>query len=227
MERPILVFDIVETILDLRALSPVFENIFGDAAMLRTWFDEVVLYAQALTLTGAYVDVGRVGAAALKMLANIHGRVVDAAQLAQFKKISLALPAYADVRDGLETLQRAGFRMVTLSNNPGATCETQLTSAGIRPFFERVFSIDDTVHRYKPAREAYLEVATALNRRPGDLWLITCHAFDAMGALAAGLNAGLLLRPGNAQFEIGAQPDLVHTDLRTMADALVARFPAH
>jgi 2-haloacid dehalogenase len=48
-----------------------------------------------------------------------------------------------------------------------------------------------------------------------------------MGALAAGLHAGLLLRPGNAPFEIGTQPDLVCPDLHTMADAMVARFPTH
>jgi len=224
MKKPVLVFDIAETILDLQALNPLFEQIFGDAQMLRTWFDEVVLYSEALTITGAYADAGKVGGAVLQMLAQSRQRTIEAGQLAEFRRISAALPAYADVHDGLVRLQQAGFRMVTLSNNPSAACETQLRNAGIRTFFERVFSVDQSVHRYKPARETYLEVAGALDTRPADLWLITCHAFDAMGALAAGLHAGMILRPGNAPFGIGAQPDLVHADLRMLAQALSHRF---
>jgi FMN phosphatase YigB (HAD superfamily) len=37
-ERPIIVFDVNETLLDLEALRPVFDRIFSDPAAMRLWF---------------------------------------------------------------------------------------------------------------------------------------------------------------------------------------------
>lgn len=224
MRKPILVFDIAETILDLGSLALVFEQIFDDPTVLRTWFDEVVIYSEALTITGSYVDAGKVGGAVLQMLAHTRSRTISDAQLAVFKNAVSTMPAHADVQTGLERLQAAGFRMVTLSNNPTATCETQLKNAGIRRFFDHVFSVDDAVRRYKPAQETYASVASTLNLQPSDMWLITCHAFDAMGAIAAGWHAGLILRPGNAPFALGTQPEWVGPDLDVLSKALINQF---
>ncbi len=38
----VLVFDANETMLDLRALDPHFERVFGDAAVRRQWFQQFV-----------------------------------------------------------------------------------------------------------------------------------------------------------------------------------------
>ena len=38
-ERPIIVFDVNETLLDLDSIRPVFDRIFGDPAAMRLWFD--------------------------------------------------------------------------------------------------------------------------------------------------------------------------------------------
>ncbi|KQR77139.1 hypothetical protein ASG35_12835 [Burkholderia sp. Leaf177] len=224
MNKPVLVFDIAETILDLQGLTPVLERIFDHTTILRTWFDEVILYSQALSITGNYADAGRVGVAVLEMLARTRGRTVSAAHLAMFKQTACSLQPYPDVKSGLARLQLNGFDMVTLSNNPRATCETQLTYAGIRPFFKHVFSIDDVVRRYKPAPESYLAVAKALDASPANLWLITCHAFDAMGAKSAGLHAAFIERPGKASFMVGEQPDLMGDDLDELSHLLINQF---
>src|SRR5262245_44339701 len=63
----ILVFDVNETLLDLKALEPHFERVFGDKAMLREWFSQVIQFAEALTLAGDYRNFGDVARAALEM----------------------------------------------------------------------------------------------------------------------------------------------------------------
>jgi hypothetical protein len=40
-ERPVIVFDVNETLLDLDAIRPVFDRIFGDPAALRRWFADL------------------------------------------------------------------------------------------------------------------------------------------------------------------------------------------
>ena len=57
----ILVFDVNETLLDLRVLEPHFERVFGDKAMLREWFNQVIQFAEALTLAGDYRSFGDQG----------------------------------------------------------------------------------------------------------------------------------------------------------------------
>jgi 2-haloacid dehalogenase len=221
--KPILVFDIAETIRDLSSLAPVFQRIFGDKAVLRTWFDELILYSEAMTLTGTYADAGQVGAAVLEMLAKARGVTVHPEDLATLKQASATMPAYPDVAPGLRQLRQASYRLVTLSNSPIAACETQLSQAGIRTEFERLFSIDEQVRRYKPARETYRGVIQALGVQPADLWLVSCHAFDVMGAASAGLHSALIQRADNAPFAIGPQPDIIVPDLPAFARALVAR----
>lgn len=130
------------------------------------------------------------------------------------------MPAYSDVVPALRQLRQAGHRLVTLSNSPIVACEAQLGHAGIRADFERLFSIDERVRRFKPARETYDAVVQSLGVQPADLWLVSCHAFDVMGAASAGLRSALILRPGSAPFGIGPQPDLVVADLTSPAAAL-------
>jgi len=52
----VLLFDVNETLLDLRVLDPVFERAFGDASLRRQWFGLVLRNAMALTITGDYED---------------------------------------------------------------------------------------------------------------------------------------------------------------------------
>ncbi len=47
MTLPLLVFDVNETLLDLDALAPHFERMFGDRGALREWFAQVILYSGA------------------------------------------------------------------------------------------------------------------------------------------------------------------------------------
>jgi 2-haloacid dehalogenase len=54
-ERPIIVFDVNETLLDLDTIQPVFDRIFGDSAAMRLWFADLITYSEALTLAGVYV----------------------------------------------------------------------------------------------------------------------------------------------------------------------------
>jgi FMN phosphatase YigB (HAD superfamily) len=69
-ERPIVVFDVNETLLDLDALRPTFERIFNDPAAMRLWFANLIAYSEALTLSGVYVPFTDIGGAVLRMLAR-------------------------------------------------------------------------------------------------------------------------------------------------------------
>jgi 2-haloacid dehalogenase len=223
LPAPILVFDVNETLLDLESLSPLFERIFGDARVMREWFAQVILYSQSLTLSDEYADFGTIGAAVLKMLGQIKSIDVGDKDVQDLKSAMSRLPPHPDVRESLQRLKQAGFRMVTLTNNATATAAAQLQHGGIADFFERLFSVDDQARRYKPARECYDGVAGALGVAPAHCLLIACHTWDILGASSAGMQSALIMRAGNAPLAVGQQPDFVGPDLTALVNWLLRR----
>ena len=109
---PIIVFDVNETLLDITALEPLFDRRFGDAAMLRIWFAELILYSQTMTLSGLYAPFGELAAGTLVMVGSNHDIAVSDADIAELKERLGNMPAHPDVVPALTRLRDAGFRLV-------------------------------------------------------------------------------------------------------------------
>lgn len=228
MPSHILVFDVNETLLDLRVLEPHFARAFGDKAVMLEWFHQVILYAEALTLAGNYKNFGEVARAALEMTAAAHGKVLGPDTAQQIVGGIRNLPPHPDVPDGLARLKSAGFQMVALTNSPPAVAEEQIANANLKPFFSRIFSVD-SVQRFKPAPEPYRMVARDFGVETNQLRMIAAHAWDVGGAMQAGCAAAFVARPGKALFPAFPGPDIIGHDLREVADAILAAEarPAH
>jgi 2-haloacid dehalogenase len=223
-ERPIIVFDVNETLLDLEAIRPFFDRVFDDPAAMRLWFAGLITYSEALTLSGVYVPFTDIGGAALRMLAATRGLTIGAADAAELTDRFAAMPPHPEVPAALRRLRDNGFRLFTLTDNTLEINGRQLERAGLIDLFERRFSVDETVQRHKPAQEAYESVAAALNMDPGDICLIACHVWDTIGAGAAGWQSALILREGNAPLDVGPQPDYIGNDLDAIADQFIKRY---
>ena len=48
----VIVCDVNETLLDVRALEPEFKEVFADARVLQEWVATVLLYSEVATLAG-------------------------------------------------------------------------------------------------------------------------------------------------------------------------------
>jgi 2-haloacid dehalogenase len=224
-QRPIIVFDVNETLLDLETMRPTFDRIFDDPAAMRLWFADLITYSEALTLAGAYVPFTDIGAGVLRMLAATRGIAITEADAAELTDRFASMPPHPEVPAALRRLREHGFRLFTLTDNTLDISGRQLERAGVIDVFERRFSVDETVKRHKPAPEAYHSVALALDVDPGNICLVACHTWDTLGAVAAGWQAALILRVGNAPLEVGPQPDYIGDDLDAIADQLIERYP--
>jgi 2-haloacid dehalogenase len=222
--RPIIVFDVNETLLDLESLRPTFDRIFHDPAAMRLWFADLITYSEALTLASVYVPFTDIGAAVLRMLAATRDLSISDADAAELTNRFATMPPHPEVPAALRRLRDHGFRLFTLTDNTLAISGRQLEHGGIIGEFERRFSVDETVKRHKPAQEAYHSVAAALQVDPGDICMIACHVWDTIGAAAAGLQTALILREGNAPLGVGPQPDYIGKDLDEVASQLIERY---
>jgi 2-haloacid dehalogenase len=52
----VVVFDVNVTLIDIGALNPLFERVFGDGRVLREWFGQLVFYSMTTTLSGLHED---------------------------------------------------------------------------------------------------------------------------------------------------------------------------
>jgi 2-haloacid dehalogenase len=222
--RHILVLDVIETMLDIKALEPLFARAFGDGRVLQEWFANLLLYANVETVAGPYADFAATAGVVLDMTASVHGRTLSSSDRTAILQGTLSLPAHPDVKDGLQRLKEAGFRMVTLTNSSPGSVTQQLRNAGLTDFFERAFSVD-AVKKYKPAAETYQYVAREMGVATSGLRMIAAHAWDVHGALRAGCAAAFLARPGHALFPAGPVPDIVAPDLRAAAARIIAAEP--
>jgi 2-haloacid dehalogenase len=220
--RPLIVFDVNETLLDLRTMDPIFERIFGGKEPMRLWFANLIMYSAALTVAGCYVPFTDIGSAVMKMLADTRGiRITDADRKELTDRFS-TMPPYAEVPAALRKLRAAGFRLFTLTDNLLEVQTRQLEHARIVDLFERRFSADSVRH-HKPSREAYAHVEQELGVGPSALCLVACHTWDTLGAVAAGWQAALIKRVGNDVLGVGPQPQIVGKDLNDVADQLIVR----
>lgn len=223
MPKPtVLVFDVNETLLDIETLGPLFERVFGDPAVLRAWFAELILYSQAASFAGRYVPFAALGGGVLRMIGDIRGVPVTEADTAELKARTLGMPALPDVLPALERLRGAGFRLVTLTNSAPDPEASPVERTGIGRFVERQFSVD-AVRRFKPAPEVYRQVSDTLALPPEAFCLVAAHAWDTLGAQALGWAGALVTRPGNAVLPVEGlpRPDVVASDLGSLADKAI------
>ena len=219
----VLIFDVNETLIDFESMHPLFERIFGDKHALREWLGHLIMYSMTLTLSGLYKDYFSLGQGLLRMVGDIHKVDVTPADIEAIKQGMLTMPAHPDVKEGLEQLKGAGFRMVTLTNSPpNPRGKTPLENAGLAGFFERQFSIE-TARAYKPSQILYHMVAQELDVPSSACCMIACHVWDTIGAQSAGLSAGLITRPGNAPLPVPGlpQPNVVAQDLPALAAQMI------
>jgi 2-haloacid dehalogenase len=224
VDKPCIVFDVNETLLDLETMDPIFQRIFGDKQAMRLWFANLILYSEALTLANVYVPFTDIGAAVMQMLAGTRGITISADQKRELTDRFATMPPHPEVPAALAQLSDAGFRLFTLTDNLLEIQTRQLEHGGIAQYFERRFSVDQEVRRHKPAPEAYAYVEAQLGAKPADLFLIASHTWDTIGALGAGWHAALIKRPGNDTLDVGPQPEITGSDLRDVANQIIARY---
>ena len=223
--RPLVVFDVNETLLDLETMEPIFERIFGEGNAMRLWFANLIMYSAALTVAGCYVPFTDIGAAVTKMLADTRGIKINDADKRELTEKFSTMPPHPEVPGALRKLRAAGFRLFTLTDNLLEVQTRQLQLGGIADLFERRFSADGVKH-HKPSREAYGYVERELGVKPSQLCLIACHTWDTLGAVAAGWEAALIKRAGNDVLGVGPQLEIVGNDLNDVADQIIARHSA-
>ena len=185
-----LAFDVYGTLIDTAGVTGALEKLVGDEAAKFSdeWRRKQLEYTFRYGLMGQYRDFRVCTRQALDyccalMQADLSPRERDDL-MAQY----LALPAFDDVIDGLESLSQSGVKMYAFSNGMPDDLEALLSHAGIRDYFSGVVSVDE-VSTFKPNPVVYRHFLKRAGATAGDSWLISGNGFDVCGARAIGMRA--------------------------------------
>ncbi|TDX22143.1 2-haloacid dehalogenase [Modicisalibacter xianhensis] len=217
-----LVFDVNETLLDVAALDPFFERLFGDARTRLEWFLTLEENWLTATIIDRYQPFGELAQGALIMTGQRRGIDVTEDQQQELVEGLKTLPPHADVLQALQSLHDHGLHLTALTNGSLDTAKQQLQSAGLMECFDAIMAVEE-VKRYKPAPEPYRMVAERLGVSMSDMMLVAAHAWDIAGAASAGCQTAFVSRPGKVLNPVGIQPNLQGNGMQEVAERILAR----
>ena len=216
----VIVFDVNETLLDMTDVKKKVNNALGSKSGFKLWFTQLLQYSLVDTVTGSYHDFGAIAGATLEMTALALEMELKEEDKKEILAAMKSLPPYDDVKEGLQLLKDAGFRLVTLTNSAKDTLQQQLKHAGLANFFETTLSVDE-FKLYKPHVAVYKKAAEQLGVSPTEALLVAAHGWDIAGAAAAGLQVAFIERKGQSLYPLAPKPQYIGKDLVVMAHAII------
>jgi 2-haloacid dehalogenase len=222
MKRPeLLIFDVNETLLDLSSMEESINKAFNHDYAFTQWFSFMLQYSLVDTVTDNYHDFGTIGKAAMQMTQEKLSKTVDNKKVDDLLNMIKSLPPHPEVKASLEKLQKAGFKMITLTNSTHEVVKQQMKFAGLTKYFNELMSIEHT-KKYKPHPDTYQYALEQTGTAPNNVMLIAAHGWDITGALSSGLQAAFIQRKGKSLYPLSAKPQFTGNTLSDIADMLIA-----
>ena len=220
--REVLAFDLYGTLVDPIDISGALSEALGGSGGRETaslWRRTQLEYSFRLTAMGRYEDFRWVTSRALDFALACSGAEVPAGQAERLIELYDQLRPFPDAVPALRALADSGYELAVFSNGTPAMIRNCLDNSGLTGFFGQLISVDE-VRVFKPSPVAYRHAAERLSRPAGQIRLVTCNAFDSVGAAAAGLRTAWVNRSAAPADTLGLPPDITVAALDQLPAAL-------
>jgi len=195
-------FDVYGTLIDTQGVVANLEQMIGAKAkdFSRTWREKQLEYSFRRGLMQNYVNFGVCTSQALNYTCQYYGTLLTEQQKAELLASYSTLPAFEDVREGLNRLNAENSRLYAFSNGSASAVEDLLTNAKIRKFFDGVVSCDD-LKTFKPNPAVYSHFLRESGSLGSEAWLVSSNPFDVIGAVSAGIRSAWVQRSTETVFD--------------------------
>jgi 2-haloacid dehalogenase len=214
--------DVYGTLVDPLGISEYLRPYAGAQAerMAEMWRAKQLEYTFRRAAMGCYANFEICTRQALEWVFAAFDINLSGDQIVAILEKYKRLPAYPDAELGLSRLKGNGYALYAFSNGVEDSLKTLLTDAGLLPHLGGVISVDE-VRTFKPDPRVYAHLARSLGCTISSTWLVSCNAFDVIGAKSAGLKSAWIKRASTTVFDPwGIEPDIVARDLVDFADQL-------
>jgi 2-haloacid dehalogenase len=180
----------------------------------RTHFENSMIDALLHREHTPYREIGQRAVAHVMERAGIPHTADEVSELvAQIER----LKPFPEVPAALARL-RTRYQLVVLSNGDPDMLETAKSHHGIA--FDAVISVA-VANAFKPHVATYTKAAEIVGVRMEEVLFVANHAFDCIGAKAAGMRAAFIDRRRRPFGATPHQPDLIVKDMTELAEVMV------
>ena len=217
-DRPnVVLFDVLETLIDLDPLAARMEAVGQPATILQPWFLRFQRDAMALTLAG---DTAPFDALARESLRTETKYTLSERDIEYVIEGFSTLPTFDDAAPALKKISEAGVSVGCLTVNSPDKTRRFLEGAGLSGFVDHVVTSQDA-GIWKPHPEIYRFAAKRLGTPIERLALVAVHAWDCHGAKKAGAQAGWCDRLECEPGDVFIPADVTGSTLVEVADKLM------
>lgn len=225
-EITVCMFDQYGTVVDMQggltaAIAPYLraKGWGGDPGSLVTWWRRAHFENSMIDalLQRDHIPYRRIGEMSLDYTLERAGIEHTDAEVSTLVAQIERLKPFPEVPAALERL-RPKYRLAILSNGDPDMLEAARGHHGIA--FDHIISVA-VANAFKPHRATYTRAAAIVDARVEEVLFVANHAFDCVGAKAAGLRVAFIDRRQRPFGRWPYQPDLVVPDMTALADALV------
>jgi 2-haloacid dehalogenase len=206
-----LAFDVYGTLIDTHGVNSKLYEMIGDEAKTfsLTWRGKQLEYSFRRGLMQNYEKFTVCTSQALDYTCTYYKITLSKEQKQILLDSYRTLPAFTDVKSGLERLKKNNYRLYAFSNGTADAVETLLIAAGIRDFFLGVVSSDE-LKSFRPNPAVYSHFLRKSGASGSNAWLISSNPFDVIGAISAGMRAAWIKRSEEAIFDPwGVEPTII------------------
>jgi 2-haloacid dehalogenase len=214
-------FDAFGTLFDVSALRTRTRQAAGHEGdeLFAAFKDRLIPWTWHITASGDYQPFPELAAEAVQAAAYEAGLRLELSRAEWVVEGLKELPAFDDVRPGLEQLKQAGLPLAVLSNGTTEGAEALIEHNDLQGLFAHVL-VADSVKRFKPAREVYALAVDAFGVPAERVMLVSGHEWDVAGASRAGLRTGWIARGEKFTAVLDERADLEAEDLRELGARL-------
>jgi 2-haloacid dehalogenase len=214
-------FDAFGTLFDLSALRTRTRQAAGHEGdeLFAAFKDRMIPWTWHMTASGDYRPFPELAAVAVQAAAYEAGLRLELSRAEWVVEGLKELPAFDDVRPGLDQLNQAGIPLAVLSNGTAEGVDALIEHNGLQGVFAHAL-VADSVKRFKPAREVYALAVDAFGVPADRVVLVSGHEWDVAGASRAGLRTAWLARGEKFTSVLGERADIEAEDMRELGARL-------
>jgi 2-haloacid dehalogenase len=225
LEIKVCMFDQYGTVVDMQggltaAVAPYLraKGWRGDPGRFVTWWRRAHFENSMIDalLQREHIPYRRIGEMSLDYTLERAGIAHTGAEVSTLVAQIEKLKPFPEVPAALERL-RPKYRLAILSNGDPDMLEAARAHHGIA--FDHIISVV-VANAFKPHRATYSRAAEIVDARPEQVLFVANHAFDCVGAKAAGMRTAFIDRRQRPFGRWPYQPDPVVRDMTELADAL-------
>ncbi|GAA5000112.1 haloacid dehalogenase type II [Actinopolymorpha pittospori] len=222
LNHEVLAFDLYGTLVDPIAISQELAtllNIEDANRVAQLWRQKQIEYSFRVTMMDRYENFEYITMRGLEFALATSGHSLDATVRESLVEKYDSLHPFPDAATGLKLLAEAGYEMVVLSNGTPKMIRSCIENSGLAEYFVELLSADP-MRAFKPDRTVYRFAAGKLGCSMSEMCLVSCNAFDIVGASAAGMRTAWVNRSGGPFDTIGDAPDVTAQTITELAAVL-------